>query len=51
MIQYADAPMDLAGASVVTMAEKFNLRTIFTIDRDDFYSIASGSVIATWSSK
>ncbi len=36
MAQYADAPMDLADASLVTVAEARNLSTIFTIDRKDF---------------
>ncbi len=36
MAQYADAPMDLADASLVAVAEDRNLNTIFTIDRKDF---------------
>lgn len=36
MAQYADAPMDLADASLVAVAEARNLSTIFTIDRKDF---------------
>ncbi len=36
MAQYADAPMDLADASLVAVAEDRNLSTIFTIDRKDF---------------
>lgn len=44
MVRYADAPMDLADASLVVMAEKLDLRTIFTIDRADFaiYRIQRG---------
>ena len=44
MIQYADAPMDFADASLVAMAESHNLQTIFTIDRNDFttYRIKRG---------
>ena len=29
--------MDLADASLVSMAENHNLRTVFTIDRKDFF--------------
>jgi uncharacterized protein len=32
MQQYHDAPMDLADASLVTAAERFQLRCIFTLD-------------------
>lgn len=44
MAQYADLPMDFADASIVTMAESLNLRTVFTIDRDHFsaYRIKRG---------
>lgn len=34
MGQYADQPMDLAGASLVVLAESLKLRRIFTIDRN-----------------
>lgn len=33
---YADRPMDFADASLVTAAERLDIRTVFTIDRDDF---------------
>lgn len=33
---YADRPMDLADASLVTAAEGLGTRRIFTIDRNDF---------------
>ena len=36
MVKYADAPMDLADASLVVMAEKLQVRRVFTIDRRDF---------------
>ena len=44
MVQYRDAPMDLADASLVAVAENRNLRTIFTVDRKDFaiYRIKRG---------
>jgi predicted nucleic acid-binding protein len=35
MEQYADHPMDLADASLVTAAEAYASRRIFTIDRND----------------
>ena len=37
MVQFADAPMDLADASLVAIAEKLELRQIFTVDRNDFH--------------
>lgn len=33
---YADRPMDLADASLVTAAEALGTRRVFTIDRNDF---------------
>lgn len=36
MERYADHPMDLADASLVTAAEALGTRKIFTIDRKDF---------------
>lgn len=36
MRQYADLPMDLADAALVRVAERENIRTIFTLDRRDF---------------
>lgn len=33
---YADHPMDLADASLVTAGEALGTRTVFTIDRKDF---------------
>jgi len=34
--RYADRPMDFADATLVRVASKHNLTTIFTIDHDDF---------------
>jgi len=34
MKQYSDLPMDLADASIVAVAEKENIHTIFTLDED-----------------
>ena len=44
MTQYSNVPMDLADASLVAMAERLNLRKIFTIDRNEFatYRIKRG---------
>ena len=44
MVRYADRPMDFADASLVSSAERHGLRTIFTIDRNDFaaYRIKRG---------
>jgi predicted nucleic acid-binding protein len=36
MESYADHPMDLADASLVTAAEALGTRRVFTIDRNDF---------------
>lgn len=36
MDRYADHPMDLADASLVTAAETLGLRKVFTLDRNDF---------------
>lgn len=36
MSRYADHPMDLADASLVTAAETLGIGKIFTLDRDDF---------------
>lgn len=44
MVQYADAPMDIADASLVAMAEARSTRRVFSIDRGDFatYRIKRG---------
>jgi hypothetical protein len=36
MLQYADMPMDLADASLVAIAERDDIRRVFTVDRRDF---------------
>ena len=36
MTQYADLPMDFADGSLVALAERRNVKRIFTIDRRDF---------------
>ena len=36
MNRYADHPMDLADASLVTAAESLGIRKVFTLDRGDF---------------
>jgi predicted nucleic acid-binding protein len=36
MEHYADHPMDLADASIITAAEALGSRSVFTLDRKDF---------------
>jgi len=36
MNQYRDLPMDLADSGLVRVAERENLREVFTLDRRDF---------------
>jgi hypothetical protein len=36
MRKYADRPMDLADAALVRAAEREGIRTVFTVDRNDF---------------
>ncbi|MGH9795582.1 MAG: type II toxin-antitoxin system VapC family toxin [Candidatus Acidiferrales bacterium] len=36
MRKYADLPMDLADAALVAVAEREDIRTIFTVDKKDF---------------
>jgi predicted nucleic acid-binding protein len=44
MLQYADARMDFADASLVVTAERESIRKVFTVDRRDFatYRIRRG---------
>ena len=37
MEKYSDKPMDLADATLVLIAEIHKIKTVFTLDRDDFY--------------
>jgi predicted nucleic acid-binding protein len=36
MIRYRDRPRDFADATVVRLAQRESLTTVFTIDHDDF---------------
>ena len=36
MVRYSDRPMDFADATLVHLARRENLVTIFTVDHDDF---------------
>jgi predicted nucleic acid-binding protein len=42
MARYADRPMDFADATLVHVAEREGLRTILTIDHDDFETYRIG---------
>ena len=50
MVQYADAPMDIADASLVATAESLDSRKVFSIDRADFatYRIKRGHRYVTF---
>jgi uncharacterized protein len=50
MVECADAPMDLADASLVVAAERHRIRKVFTIDRNDFaaYRIKHGHRFMTF---
>lgn len=50
METYADAPMDLADASLVTAAEVLGTRKVFTLDRKDFnaYRLRRGHRLLTF---
>ena len=43
MVRYGDRPMDFADATLVHLAERESLTSVFTVDHDDFetYRIAS----------
>ena len=46
MKQYQDVPMDLADASLISIAESRGYTRIFTIDSDFYiYRLADGSVL------
>ena len=42
MRRYADRPMDLADATLVHLAERESISTVFTVDRDDFETYRIG---------
>ena len=43
MLKYRDRPMDFADATLVRLAERETLPTIFTIDHDDFETYRIGA--------
>jgi predicted nucleic acid-binding protein len=43
MLKYRDRPMDFADATLVRLAERESLSTIFTIDHDDFETYRIGA--------
>jgi predicted nucleic acid-binding protein len=42
MERYSDRPMDFADATLVHLAEREGLRTIFTLDNNDFETYRIG---------
>lgn len=42
MLQYRDRPMDFADATLVHLAQREGLSTVFTIDHDDFETYRIG---------
>ncbi len=42
MKRYADRPMDFADATLVHLAQKESITTVFTIDHDDFETYRAG---------
>ena len=42
MARYADRPMDFADATLVHVAEREGLKTILTVDHDDFETYRIG---------
>ena len=46
MHKYRDRPMDLADASIVAVAERFDIEMLFSLDSDfHIYRLADGSVL------
>lgn len=46
MAQYHDTPMDLADASLITVAESLSIRRVFTVDTDFYiYRLVDGSAL------
>ena len=43
MIKYRDRPMDFADATLVRLAERERLSTVFTVDHDDFETYRIGA--------
>jgi predicted nucleic acid-binding protein len=43
MVRYRDRPMDFADATLVHLAERESLTSVFTVDRDDFETYRIGS--------
>jgi hypothetical protein len=46
MHKYADLPMDVADAALVRVAERENIRTVFTLDQSDFRVYAPSHIRA-----